>query len=216
MAGAARISRNARRPTPGLRNAPSDIVACTPSVLPLAKTRPCAHQRERQLLIGVLLLLAVASPLWGGPQEAEGELVARVARFTLFDACRPMSLVVEQLDSDAEQIALTETSLRNAAESRLRSAGLYSDDSTLSEDSVLRSLLYLNVNILDRAFGISLEFSKVVVDLFGRSGRATTWSSGATGMHGRNATFVVNGVSQQLDKFLTAYLRVNEEACDER
>ena len=126
-----------------------------------------------------------------------------------------MRLIVEDLDSDAEQIGLTEVSLRNAAESRLRSAGLYSDYATRSDDFGFRSYLYLNVNILDRAFGISLEFRKVVVDTFGEPGLATTWNSGSTGTHS-SAAFVVNSVSQHLDRFLTAYLRVNEEACRDR
>lgn len=45
-------------------------------------------------------------------------------RFELFNACRPMRLVVEGLPDRAAAIGLTEQSLQAAAESRLRGARL--------------------------------------------------------------------------------------------
>ena len=42
---------------------------------------------------------------------------------------------------------------------------------------------------------------------------AETWSSGSTGTHGRNSSFILGAVSKHLDKFLVEFLRVNESDC---
>ena len=117
-----------------------------------------------------------------------------------------MRLVVESLPEDAAEIGLTESSIRAAAESRLRSARLYSEASD--------QYLYVNVNVAGHAFGVSLEYKKRVLDpLSGLGGLATTWNSGSTGTHGRDSGFILSGVSQHLDRFLVEFLRVNEAAC---
>lgn len=48
-------------------------------------------------------------------------------RFRLFDYCQPM-VIVEGLSSEAAGIGLTEQSIQNVMESRLRSARLYDPD----------------------------------------------------------------------------------------
>ena len=63
------------------------------------------------------------------------------------------------------------------------------------------------------AFSISVEYNKRITDAFGVSGSATTWDSGITGTHGSDAAYIVSLLSQILDKFLAAFLRVNEPAC---
>ena len=63
------------------------------------------------------------------------------------------------------------------------------------------------------AFTISLEYWKEVYDVFGRTGAAATWSRRGSGTHGRDSSYIVAGLSELLDVFLSAYLRVNEEAC---
>ena len=74
--------------------------------------------------------------------------------------------------------------------------------------------LYVNVNVVGLAFGISLEYGKTVIDeASGLRGLATTWARGFTGTHGRDASYILSGVSELMDLFLVEFLRANEEAC---
>lgn len=132
----------------------------------------------------------------------------RLERFRLFNACRPMILVVERLGDDAGKIGLAEENLQVAAESRLRAARLYTEDSERADFAYL----YVNINVVGRAYSISVHFNKRVSDTLGEFGTAITWTSGSTGTSG-NGSFIVSNLSQHLDRFLAAYLRVNEDAC---
>ena len=116
---------------------------------------------------------------------------------------------MERLGDDARDIGLNEARLRVAADSRLRAARLHTSDPSRAD----YSSLYVNVNVAGPAFSISLEYGKRVRDMFGRIGPATTWTTGSAGTHGRDSSYIVSGLSEQLDSFLSAYLRVNEEAC---
>ena len=59
---------------------------------------------------------------------AQGRDVSSLERFSLFDNCSPMDLVVEGLHPAALEIGLTDASIQAALESRLRSARLYDSD----------------------------------------------------------------------------------------
>ena len=148
-----------------------------------------------------LLLVPVAA--------AQDTIEEQRERFQLFNACRPMTLVVEYLSDYAKEIGLNREALQAAAESRLRAARLY------TEDYVNTGLahLYVDVHVVGQAFHISLEYKKWVTDEFGQSSAASTWDVGSTGTHGGTASYVVSGLSEHLDTFLAAYLRVNEQAC---
>ena len=43
---------------------------------------------------------------------------------------------------------------------------------------------------------------------------AQTWRTGEIGTHGRDAGYILQGISEHLDKFIVEYLRVNEGACN--
>ena len=120
-----------------------------------------------------------------------------------------MNVLVERLGSRAAEIGLTVASLRAVVESRLRFARLYDKDAT--------PYLYLNVNVFGPAFSLDLLYERRVChwseDLF--CGIATTWNSGATGTHGKDAGYVRSAVAEYMDTFLVEYLKVNEEACSE-
>lgn len=120
-----------------------------------------------------------------------------------------MFLVVEGLSDGASKIGLTKKAIQAAAESRLRSARLY--------DSGASHYLYVSVNVVDRAFSISLGFKKEVRDILsGDTSMAATWDVGSTGTHGGNANFIRSSISGHMDKFLVEFLRVNEKACEKR
>ncbi len=155
-----------------------------------------------------LFVLAVTAGLAVGAAHAEDISVEdRLDRFELFNDCRPMYLLVEDLHSDADEIGLTEESLRAAVESRLRAARLY-------EGNLGAPYLYLNVGVVGQAHNISLQYKRWMChsgsDL---CGIATTWDTGGTGTHGDDAGYILSNVSRQMDAFLLKYLRVNEEAC---
>ena len=147
------------------------------------------------------------APTGDASQQVDG-----LSRFALWTGCQPMGLLVEQLPDDAANTGLTRDALQAAAESRLRAARLYTSDTVRAN-----SYLYVNVNVVGRAFAISLEFRKYVFDpATGGSGSATTWDTGTLGTHGGNASFVLGSVSRNLDRFLVEFLRVNESACATR
>ena len=134
-------------------------------------------------------------------------------RFKLFNACRPMELVVENLTPDAQAVGLTRERIQLAVESRLRAARLY----TGSWEKANRAYLYVNINVVGRAHNIAVRYRKWVTDLVNNSnGLATTWDTGGAGTHGRDAGFIIQHLSSLLDEFLAGYLRVNELACDRR
>ena len=162
---------------------------------------PRATNGVRFFVLAVTAALAV-----GAAHAEEMSFEERVERFQLFNHCRPMDLIVEGLDSDADEIGLTEESLTAAVESRLRAARLYDED--------VAPFLYLNVQVGRRAFGIWLEYKRWMChsdsDL---CGYAITWDTGSMGTHGGDAAFIRSSVSEHMDTFLLEYLRVNEEAC---
>ena len=137
------------------------------------------------------------------------DISSSLERFKLFNACRPMQLAIE-VDDDAEASGLTESALQVTPESRLRAARLYTENYIKADFS----FLYVNLNVVGQAFSISVEYWKSVTDAFGERSEAMTWSTRGTGTYGSDAGFIVSGISQYLDKFLAAYLRVNEEACE--
>ena len=133
-------------------------------------------------------------------------------RFGLFNACRPMMLVVEELPSDAQAVGLTRERIQLAAESRLRAARLYTESMKANS-----AYLYVNINVVGRAHSMTVEYRKWVTDLVSNSnGAATTWKTGGTGTHGGDAGFIIQALSSYLDEFLAGYLRVNESVCNTR
>ena len=156
-----------------------------------------------------LFVLAVTAALAVCATHAEEmSLEDRIERFQLFNDCRPMYLVVEDLGSGADEIGLTRESLTAAVESRLRAARLYGEGGL--------TWLYLNVNVVGQAHNISLQYKRRVCHVLDSDlcGVATTWDTFGTGTHGSGgAAFIRSGVSEYMDTFLLKYLRVNEEAC---
>ena len=156
----------------------------------------------RYLSIIILCLAAVSA--------SAGE-VSDQDRFQIWNGCRAMRLVVENLPDDATAIGLTKDSIEVAVRSRLRAARLYTEDN----DEAAWSYLYARVNVVGPAFGISIEYWKVVRDLLatGLDNRARTWDVGSTGTHTQNPNYILSSVAEDADKFIDEYLRVNADAC---
>ena len=116
-----------------------------------------------QRILALLPLVALLAPMADGQDAA-----SRRERFQLFNACRPTRLLIEGLSDEAGKIGLTEENLQVAAESRLRAARLYTEDWRRADSA----RLYVNVNVVGRAFAIDVYYEKRVSDAFGGSGLA--------------------------------------------
>ena len=77
--------------------------------------------------LGLCTAVAILALSFMAPATAEETFEERYARFQLFANCTPMDLYV-WVSSEAEEIGLKATSVRAAAESRLRSARLYDSE----------------------------------------------------------------------------------------
>ena len=87
------------------------------------------------------------------------------------------------------------------------------DDHLLRQPAGGRSV---EVNVAKRGYSVGVDYNKVVYDaVSGETNYATTWTTGGTGTHGGDAGFILQGLSEYLDRFILAYLRVNEDACDQ-
>ena len=72
------------------------------------------------------------------------------------------------------------------------------------------------MNVVGRAYSLSVEYKKLVYDaVSGETAPATTWDAGSAGTHGGDAGFILQALSEYLDRFILAYLRVNEDTCDQ-
>ena len=128
-------------------------------------------------------------------------------RFDLWNTCEPMGLFIGSLDEDAADIGLTKEAVETAVRSRLRAARLYRDSRGVP-------LLSVKVWVTRRAYSVKLDYLKWLRDsASGEDGGGTTWSSGSLGTHGRDSGFILSSLSQVTDRFIDAYLRVNEDAC---
>ena len=119
-----------------------------------------------------------------------------------------VALTVEDLPADAGSIGLTENGIQTHVELRLKSAGLTpGNDPSKNETS-----LYVRVNVTGDAYGVFVEYKRLVGFTTGNQQYryvATTWDSGSTGIG--DAVFIVNALDGHLDRFLNEYLKVNRK-----
>ena len=173
--------------------------------------------RAKKAIVILMLMLLVPALFGKEPVFAQDKqmtltekIAEKIKRFRLFTNCEPVYLVVEGLGQSAAGIGLTESDIIAAAESRLRSARIYTAEAG-------DSYLYVNVNVTKRAYSISIKFKKMVLDLFsGHNSFATTWDVGEVGTHGGSSGYILFGIARYMDEFLVQFLRVNEKACERK
>ena len=166
--------------------------------------------RRTLVPLAIAVLLALSSTGQAADQKAL-EYEKAIERFQFYNACQPMVLAVGH-NAAAGRIGVKKKALHAAVESRLRAARLYTDSPT-SEGS---AALTVKVDVVGEAFDISVQYIKVLTDEFGTRVPSMAWGTSSFGTHGRDATGLVAYVSEHLDKFLAAYLRVNEDDCHPR
>lgn len=159
--------------------------------------------------LATLSLLAVVAPAQSPTVDLSEKSLDPLR---LYDECRPMALLISA-PVRASEPEITESRLQAAAESRLRAARLYGGRA----EARLEPTLHLSVQVSGLAFVVEMRYLKPVTDQYGFSQLATTWHSGNFGSHGRSGSaYIMATVYQNLDEFLAAYLRVNEQACGRR
>lgn len=138
-----------------------------------------------------------------------GTVSENIERFQLFTRCQQLEITVFVQGDQAGEIDLTEERVRTMVESRLRAARLYA-----SGDGV--PFLAVNIFTLDDglAFVRQIQLAKWNRDdVTGLERGAFTWESLGYGTHGGDAGFIMQGLSEDLDRFILEYLRVNEGFC---
>lgn len=165
----------------------------------------------KKVIASLMLFVPVLSSI--EPVFAQGKQFSRqerLERFYLFTNCEPLYLLVEYLPEDARRLNLSRTDIILAAESRLRSARIFTDKETAPT-------LYINVNVVGLADSVHFELKKVLYDLDSQEFNfGATWRAGVTGLHGGQRDNILNAVDDLMDRFLVEYLRVNESACDRK
>lgn len=74
--------------------------------------------------------------------------------------------------------------------------------------------LYVNLQVVGRAFSGFVEYNKVVTDhATGEENAAATWSRYGTGTHGGDPGYILSAIAEHMDRFIDEYLSVNEDAC---
>ena len=162
-----------------------------------------------------LIALIVAASLLASPLAATEEH-AEDDRFRLWANCQSVGLSVTELSKHAKAIGLTKEAVEVSARSRLRAARLYNATKYIG-------LLTVTVNVVghdglrnetgNQPFNVTVEYYKLMTDvLSGIKMPATAWNSTTAGLG--DSPYILSVVSQNTDKFIDEYLRVNRDACE--
>ena len=155
--------------------------------------------------------LALAVPL-------EGQEVTASDRFGLFTECAPIFASGVINGEEAEEIGLTRDRIDTMAESRLRAARLWTDSYLGLSLPSPPPQLSIGVAVFEGAFAYKMSLSRLVDGFGSGTGFATTWKQPtaawpAIGTHSGDASFIMQQLSEEIDAFILAYLRVNEGSC---
>lgn len=123
----------------------------------------------------------------------------------LFTRCAPLKVAIGFSMTNTE-LSLTEETLSEPAETRLRRVRLFKPDAA--------QFLSIDLNVVGSAFSLRIGLNSWIEDMgFGRGGNVLMWGAGATGTHGDEPQYLLDLVSRHLDEFMEKYLRVNEKPC---
>lgn len=127
-------------------------------------------------------------------------------------------VVIEDLHPDARTIDLTQESIRDAVEDRLRDAGIrvFTVAERLAESR--KPYLYVNCNVIAvpnielTVFSIDVESHQLVTLKNGDKAVALTWAKSYLGAQGKDraAQKIQDTVGRLVDQFVADFLAVNE------
>lgn len=137
-----------------------------------------------------------------GNADEVGDGIRKSRTFAFWNHCKPLGLGLEIYPHNEGLY----NAVRNAVESRLRSARLKNDEEAWG-------FLTVDVRTVDSLFSINVGFNKNLFDEeLDYMGSAETWDTSSFGVY-PNESLIVSLISQHIDDFLNTYLRVNEDAC---
>ena len=149
----------------------------------------------RRVLIAVVLAVSMAAPV--AAQQPAAWMINN-----LDTECAPMKLRVN-VWGHAEGDSQLRSGLWNAAESRLRAAGVY--ESEAWQD------LIVSVGTLHSAGSVELTLLRAATDSgYGKPGLVVVWTTEHLTIHGDEQRHR-QAASGLLDEFIAAYLRANPE-----
>ena len=170
----------------------------------------------------IIRLLITWTLLFAAPALAQNNGVSDSDLFKLWNNCKKISLIVEDLSEDATEIGLTKENIEISVRSRLRGGRMYTEDNWL----FLGPYLYVNSHVVGSAFSLQLHYIQFLVrpeldgsipetdaGIFSRRGFAVTWDTASTGKHGGDSNYILSSIAGSVDKFIDEYLRVNADAC---
>ena len=164
------------------------------------------------LLITILATSVVGSATYGATTGAE----TKSERDALFDeyirralrTCGPINLAIEPLSPEAQKMGLAVADLESIVKSRLLAADVY--------DPETNHFLYVNINVVGYAFGLSLDFRRWIQDEMIGDRYATVWDTETVGTSGGSADYIKNGLRSRMDHFMVEFLTANNsDVCGE-
>ncbi len=159
---------------------------------------------RHHLAAGIALAFTLAAPL--AAQVPPGS-----SRFMLYNGCEPVALYfVFSLDDRAEEDGLTDR-IRTVVVSRLRAARMLA-----SPGSDPATQIIIGVSTVNSVFAYDIQFYKMLDDPWsGDSALGATYGDmvPVAGTYGDDTGFVVQNLSEHIDRFISDYLRVNDVAC---
>lgn len=115
-------------------------------------------------------------------------------------------VVIEDLNQSALEIGLTESRIRSRVNVRLRQVNLRPVDEK-------NDFLYVAIHVVGNGVSTSVYFYRTVYFFSGDDFYSTLGSvyvQSITGTHGADADFIISGLDQLLDQFLSDYLDAND------
>ena len=157
--------------------------------------------------------VAPASPSEAGLTDEE-----RTELFELWNECFAFNFKVYLQKTKAKKIRLEKGDIETLVHSRLRAARLY-------DNTAWQETMDVDVSMLEptkhrpTTFTTTVTFSKYVQDInTGIVAFAPLWQRNYVGvlssdLSASDADFILAGLSRSIDRFIDAFLKVNEEAC---
>ena len=168
------------------------------------------HPKAMKSLAAIGLALAFHALPASGQDEIElyqlfPLLSDQLEAYEWWADCAPIGLSINLEQSENSPAIISESTVRNAVESRLRAARLMD----------VRSLTYLSIDIrtVGNGFSIVGQLNKPMFDLASEfSFNASAFAYIITGVYSES-DYLLNALAELMDDFLNNYLRINEPAC---
>ena len=142
---------------------------------------------------------------------------AEVSEANSLRGLKGVLVIIEDLHPDARTIDLTQESIRDAVEDRLRDAGIRIFTVSERLDDSRKPYLYVNCNVIAvpdielTVFSVDVESHQLVTLQNGDEAVALTWAKSYLGAQGKDraAQKILDTVGELVDRFVSDFLAVN-------